>query len=615
MHRIITLTLLLAASASASDQWIMHRVDPDPHSNRYCGFNSLSEGDFNKDGFTDYIVIHEFGIFVGISLLLHPGTTDVPLMDYWEKIEILETTTNEHAQVGDFDADGNLDLVSVEGSERDAPSQIRLVWGPGPDGLRKQENWKYSESFASLDAVGNPHYSLVKDIDLDGDPDILIGGRANPKNGSLIGLRWIENPGEDARDISAWKIHSIDADLWSGHGFDLVDLDLDGDLDVIVNSADFDTPKEARAIIWYENPGKDSMSQPWPKHVIDTDPEYFYKVKVAAGDLDGDGLVDLVCPIADDRIAFFKRKSKKTTDFEKIIIPKQGAAVQLQRHVAVVDMNNDGKMDLLCGALHYFQRKKSYGYDFRNGYIAPDRLVLFWLENDGSVEDAANWKTHPIKMSYGFNGTEWRGEKIDNVLAKDMDGDGDLDVIANSEETFINLEGNSNDWNLRQKSKAIHTFFGIAWFENTETTIIASDSFESGSVQGGEGWDGEWHLSGDVALTEEAIEGSESLLIKGGGNALRTLETPVHEGQLELRWKTRSMDDPSEVCTIEVFDGVWHTLRTFFDDEEEEPLPYRNEMLALSKYDGVSKIRFSNKATGEDDHFIIDEIILKKKAE
>ncbi len=605
----------VAITHACADQWIMHHIDPKPDVHRYCGYNSLGPADFNQDGYTDYLVIQEFGVFTGLTLLLHPGTNDKAIYDYWQKVEVLQTEQNEHANVGDFDGDGNLDLVSVEGSEHKDPSRVRILWGPEPKEIANPENWKLSKTFAALDNVGNPHYSDVRDIDGDGDLDIFVGGRQNPKNDSLMGIHWIENPGKNARDIDSWTVHEVDAKLWSGHGFRFFDLDEDGDQDILINNADFNTPTDEIAIMWYENTPEALAGSVWPRHIIDTSEEYFYKVKVAAGDLDGDGLTDLVCPIRDDRIAFFRKKSADSLDYEKIIIEKRGDAVQLQRFVEVVDINGDGQMDILCGNLHYFGNN-DYGFPQRNGYIEPQKYLVFWMEYTGDKPGADNWVYHPIKLSYGYNtGREWRGEKIDNVLARDMDGDGDLDVIVNSEESFINMRGRSNNWQLREASDAIFTSFGVAWFENAQTQVVASDDFESGGLEGGTGWSAPWFTQRQAIPTEEyVLEGEYSLKIPTNVRVSRRLPEKIYEGQLEFRWKGFDWD-PGDMFTVEVFDGKWHNLRTYYNDEEEPGIDYRNEMLSFSKYNGISRVRFVSHADDENDLIYIDSVIIKEKVE
>jgi hypothetical protein len=591
----------------------MHRVDPEPAGKRFAAYNSLTPADFDQDGVDDYVVIHEFGSFIGLTLLFHPGYNTNDIYDYWEKVVIMENGHTEYAQVGDFDQDGYPDMLSVEGSEHETPSMVRIVWNPGPEKVKNAEAWQVADRFEPLTGIGNPHYAKIQDVDQDGDLDIFVGGRASKKDKSLMGLRWVENPGQNFRDISQWKTHILDEKLWSGHGFIFHDMDEDGDQDIVLNNSDFNTPPEEAALLWYENEGPEKISQPWPRHIIDQNNSYFWKCQVAAGDLNGDGMADLVVPMNDKEIYYFKKIGNDPVRFEKIVIPKVEDAQQLQRPIMITDLNQDGKQDLVCGSLHYFARDKRF--EQNDGYIEPQKYVLYWMEYEGNEPGSDNWITHPIKKSFGLNTKrEYRGEKIDHMRVLDVDNDGDLDLMVNSEESFINLDGNSTDWKSIYNSKKMHTIFGIAWFENTETTVVASDDFEKNKLNAGQGWKGKWQPEGAVEIVEEGLAGKYKIRLKGGSSITRELAQPVDFGQLEFRWYTSSVENDQENALMEVYDGEWHTLRTVYDDEDDDPVPYHNEMLAISKFDPVTKIRF--RMTGDsEDYFFVDEVVVKKRVD
>ena len=81
-------------------------------------------------------------------------------------------------------------------------------------------------------------------MDLDGQEDIVFSCEAAQ---NLSGVRWLSR---DAADVRQWRDHEISGS--AGTKFDrleLVDLDADGDLDVL-------TCEEAEnlGVIWYENP-------------------------------------------------------------------------------------------------------------------------------------------------------------------------------------------------------------------------------------------------------------------------------------------------------------------------------------------------------------------------
>jgi hypothetical protein len=96
-------------------------------------------------------------------------------------------------------------------------------------------------------------------------------------------VQWLENQGG-----LSFAFHRI-ADLQGASSPQAVDLDDDGDLDVVVVTAnnDWDNP-QAPSLIWLENNGR----MQFVLHAIATSPTHL--ITVAAGDLDSDGRPDLV---------------------------------------------------------------------------------------------------------------------------------------------------------------------------------------------------------------------------------------------------------------------------------------------------------------------------------
>ena len=66
----------------------------------------------------------------------------------------------------------------------------------------------------------------------------------------------------------------------------------------------------------------------------------------------------------------------------------------------------------------------------RDGFLPKDVAAVWWLE-----QTPRGWVPHVIKWGSGFFGLgPFNGEKWDQILPMDVDGDGDLDVVANVEE-------------------------------------------------------------------------------------------------------------------------------------------------------------------------------------
>lgn len=177
--------------------------------------------------------------------------------------------------LADFDADGDLDV---------AASSWRLsnnfVWFQN-DGAPADGEWK----MRLIDEdVKETRMIRAADIDGDGDPDLVGTARQTPL------VVWYENSGNPAAD--GWKKHVIDdTSIQPIHG-QAIDLDKDGDLDVLLAlGMTFSGAPASEQIAWYENSGAPAGG-PWKKHVIQH--AFHGAFEAVAADLDGDQDLDVV---------------------------------------------------------------------------------------------------------------------------------------------------------------------------------------------------------------------------------------------------------------------------------------------------------------------------------
>ncbi len=299
---------LFLTAGHAEDAWQRFQIYDDT---RLC--NGLDAADVNKDGLTDYVT--NFEDTGKVVVMLHPGHEDSTKP--WPVVPIGRFDRVESSCFGDFDGDGFPDVAVAHG--REDPEEIAgtsIVWHPGKDAVSDIGKWKNSELVPSSRELGNYLFVRAHDMDGDGAPDLVAGGRTEGHAGdqvkteghSSVGIRWFQAPlkQEDRRDMSRWSRHDIDTEIISGHGFEIADFNGDSLPDIALANADWGTPEDSKQVIWYEHPSEGTT---WKKHVIYTNKEFYTKPGIIAEDFDGDGRPDLLTQL-DDRILFFKNSDE-----------------------------------------------------------------------------------------------------------------------------------------------------------------------------------------------------------------------------------------------------------------------------------------------------------------
>jgi len=255
------------------------------NSGKYTSHDLLNEvrrvtdaqcGDFDGDGDIDLVVAVFGGILQGQILWLQNNGSQ-EFTDH----EIMNASGTIHVPVEDFDGDGDLDFAAIVSQEEE---QVWLFENLG-DGFSNAKrhlifsSWNFDLGTAGMEAV---------DLDQDGDKDLLlaIGDNLELINNSpqpCHGVKWLENKGD-------WKFEDRQiATIGGVYGVSPADLDGDGDIDVAAVTMFNDWAQEgAASVLWLENDGQQNF-ETWQ---IASDP--IQLATVACGDINNDGSQDIV---------------------------------------------------------------------------------------------------------------------------------------------------------------------------------------------------------------------------------------------------------------------------------------------------------------------------------
>ncbi len=221
---------------------------------------------------------------------------------------------------------------------------------------------------------------FATDLDGDGDTDALSASFNDDK------IAWYESDGGSPPSFTERVISTT---AWGSTSVFATDVDGDGETDVL--SASFDDDK----IAWYES---DGGSPPvFTEHVIST--AAIAAQCVFATDVDGDGDTDVLsASFNDDKIAWYESDGGSPPIFnERVISTTANAALC----VFATDVDGDGDTDVLSASLF------------------DDKIA--WYESDGGSPPTFTERVISTTADGAFS-----------VFARDVNGDGDTDVLSAS---------------------------------------------------------------------------------------------------------------------------------------------------------------------------------------
>lgn len=292
----------------------------------------------------------------------------------------------------DIDSDGDIDVV---GSNK-AIGKKGLEWFRNDDGLG--DSWtKFRIAF-----WGSPMFVCCADIDSNDTLEVIASSWGPPN-----AIAWWES--STWPPDSSWIDHQVSPGISDGRELFTIDLDQDGDIDVVSADEDQDGLK------WFEN--TDGLGLSWAEHDIAGYQDLPYSVH--ASDIDGDTDYDVVyCSSQEERAIWCENLDGIGTSWEEHLIDDD---LYHAHGIHSADVTGDGHTDVIVALSDGSTAKKLYLY--RN------------MDGTGS-----EWARFLVAS----------GSWFDDVDVADINQDGDDDVLSaatlGANVAWHELEGNTEGW-------------------------------------------------------------------------------------------------------------------------------------------------------------------------
>ena len=282
----------------------------------------------------------------------------------------------------DLDGDGRLEILGT-----DMRQGVVFTGRPGAAGAL----------LSVLASVPHPARVSVTDVDGDGARDLLVAdlGAFFPSDhnkGSIIWLRGVGGGKFSAFWLDGWpRVADVQAADFNGNGR----------IDLAVAAFGW---RKTGSVAVLENRTTDRSRPDFVTHTIDARPGSIDAIPV---DLNGDGRMDLVTVLAQEHESIVAYLNTGDFTFERRDIysaphPNWGSS-----GIQLADLDGDGDLDALL----------AHGDTFDDGLVKPYHGIQ-WLENRGAYPFSA----HFLAQMPGVHG----------IAAADLDADGDVDVVASA---------------------------------------------------------------------------------------------------------------------------------------------------------------------------------------
>ncbi len=417
--------------------WKEHLIDGERLSGgvQLRGADGLHMADFDKDGHLDIVSVHEDSSHIRLAF----GSANPDRWHLATLAENAEANAAEDAAVVDLNGDGWPDILAAC-----ELAHVIYFQNPGRADLVRAGKWRRVIPDKMKDR-GSFIRVFAADLDGDGRHEVLT-----PNKGEQLPT---DNPNTQRdwrfpkKEISWWTVprDPLDPKGWIEHvltrveipiNVQPIDIDKDGDLDILAGARG-----EGRSIV-FENVTAKGAAPRFREHPIKVTghtephalgPKNLTSFMADAADLNGDGRVDLVMNETNAKLCWLEQP--KSLDEPWVLHHIGTIAPDTPTGITLGDIDGDGKLDVITGG--YSQNPRDHDGANITAKSVAGRIA--WFRNPG--DPTRPWIRQDIARNK-------RG-MYDAFVARDMDGDGDLD--------FVGTRGNSGE------------FDGVYWIEQVRS--------------------------------------------------------------------------------------------------------------------------------------------------
>jgi len=346
--------------------------------------------------------------------------------DSWNRVELSGLNVGHEGMTsGDVDSDGHVDLV------------VRGQWvrNPGGDAARDPANWTpYDIGSADTDFK-----ALVFDLNQDGHMDVLFSSSENTADVDW----WSPDNGDPT---GSWTKHTILPMMERTHTLQAADMDLDGDMDVVLGQMHTAAANEIMVML-----NVDGQATSWEKQVIGTGGLH----NGVVADIGNDGDYDIFGAnwTGNPPVRLWENRLDAAGALDRWTYKQVTDQNQQTFGLGFGDVDGDGRQDIVSGR--------------------------YWYHNPGG-DMLGQWAQHEFPAG------------MHAFMVLDVDGDDQADVMAQKEESGLSVywleatDASATDWTAVQVGQVESASHELG-AQGYRTAVLAAGSRPVVAISSGNG--------------------------------------------------------------------------------------------------------------------------------